>query len=242
MRIGHASIDERGKIAGGAPGDQTKREVCIRNYYLKNWRVVLRPDSKALGDRMAQVCETACNNDNIGYSQADRNSLYKLLQINGFNMATVGKCNTDCSAFMTACAIAAGVHKLKYTGNAPTTRTMQSAFLKTGQFIALTDAKYLLAPDYLQRGDILINPGHHTVMILDDGAKIERDKPRNIKRGHVGADVKRLQAALNENGYNLEVDGIFGIATDAALRDYQSKNKLIIDGICGAATRGALHI
>ena len=31
IKIGHASIDENGKITGGKAGDQTGKEVCIRN-------------------------------------------------------------------------------------------------------------------------------------------------------------------------------------------------------------------
>ena len=33
VKIGHASIDERGKARGGAAGDQTGREVYTRNWY-----------------------------------------------------------------------------------------------------------------------------------------------------------------------------------------------------------------
>ena len=35
VKIGHASIDERGKISGGKAGDQTGKEVCIRDWYNK---------------------------------------------------------------------------------------------------------------------------------------------------------------------------------------------------------------
>ena len=41
--IGHASVDENGKAAHGKGGDQTKKEVCTRNWYKKSWDVVLRP-------------------------------------------------------------------------------------------------------------------------------------------------------------------------------------------------------
>ena len=32
VKIGHASIDENGKAAGGKAGDQTGREVCVRDW------------------------------------------------------------------------------------------------------------------------------------------------------------------------------------------------------------------
>ena len=45
-----------------------------------------------------------------------------------------------------------------------------------------------------------------------------------IKKGINGADVKTLQQALNKVGnYGLREDGIFGLKTEVALKDYQKK-------------------
>ncbi len=41
-RLAQASIDERGDIKGGKPGDQTGQEINIRSYYSYPWNVVLR--------------------------------------------------------------------------------------------------------------------------------------------------------------------------------------------------------
>ena len=41
-RIVQASINERGGVTGGAPGDQTGREICERAYYNYPWDCVLR--------------------------------------------------------------------------------------------------------------------------------------------------------------------------------------------------------
>ncbi len=62
----------------------------------------------------------------------------------------------------------------------------------------------------------------------------------NIKRGSRGNGVKWVQWELNQSGYNLSVDGIAGSKTDSAIRDFQSKNKLVVDGICGKNTRAKL--
>ena len=41
-QIVHASINENGTTTGGKTGDQTRKEICIRSYYNKNWDCVLR--------------------------------------------------------------------------------------------------------------------------------------------------------------------------------------------------------
>lgn len=41
-QIVHASINEKGTTTGGASGDQTGKEICIRSYYNKPWNCILR--------------------------------------------------------------------------------------------------------------------------------------------------------------------------------------------------------
>ena len=63
---------------------------------------------------------------------------------------------------------------------------------------------------------------------------------KSVGYGSSGADVSALQQKLNEKGYGLEVDGIFGDLTRAAVVDYQTKNALQVDGIVGEETWGSL--
>ena len=51
---------------------------------------------------------------------------------------------------------------------------------------------------------------------------------------------KEIQEQLNKHGYNLNVDGIVGPKTTAAIKDFQTKNGLQVDGIVGTNTWGAL--
>lgn len=48
--------------------------------------------------------------------------------------------------------------------------------------------------------------------------------------------IKSIQTLLNLNGYNLVVDGLVGNATINAIKDFQSKNGLAVDGIAGVET------
>lgn len=57
-----------------------------------------------------------------------------------------------------------------------------------------------------------------------------------------GDDVRALQKALADAGITAVVDGIFGPATESAVRDWQRRQHLQVDGIVGPATRASLGI
>lgn len=57
-----------------------------------------------------------------------------------------------------------------------------------------------------------------------------------IAHGATGAQVDLLQNALVLNGHDLKIDGSFGDKTLAAVKEYQTANKITADGHVGAAT------
>lgn len=258
VKIGHASIDENGKASGGTAGDQTGKEVVTRDWYTKDWNVLLRPTSSTLAEKSAQACEAACANPNIGYDQGGRNTLYAKAKAVGFDLSAVGACECDCSSLMHVCAIAGGAH-LEYGSNGYTTRTMVSAFVKSGDYEKLTDSKYLTADKYLKRGDILVKEGSHTVMVLEDGSAVATVETPTVsiplednatiyysvrlpllQKGMKRDEVKAMQNLLWAKGYDLPRTGSFEEVTALALLQFQKDMGLYVDGKCGADTWTAL--
>lgn len=61
-----------------------------------------------------------------------------------------------------------------------------------------------------------------------------------LRRGAHGEAVRALQEALAGHGYALQADGVFGPATERAVRDFQAGRGLAVDGVAGSATMAAL--
>jgi peptidoglycan hydrolase-like protein with peptidoglycan-binding domain len=54
--------------------------------------------------------------------------------------------------------------------------------------------------------------------------------------------VRSLQYLLNAHGACLAVDGVFGVKTNAALRNYQASHGLVVDGIVGPRSWSSLLV
>ena len=258
VKIGHASIDENGKATGGSAGDQTGKELCTRDWYTKGWNVLLRPKSATVAELSARACEAACANENIGYDQGGRNTLYAKAKAAGYDIGKIDTgCECDCSSLMHVCAIAGGAN-LSYDSNGYTTRTMVSAYVASGDYQKLTDSKYLTSDKYLKRGDILVKEGSHTVMVLENGSAVE-DISQTVtlpledgatvyysvrlpllQKGMKRDSVKQMQNLLFARGYDLPRTGIFEEVTALALLQFQKDMALEADAKCGPETWGAL--
>ena len=245
VKIGHATYDENGKANSGAAGDQTKKEVCTRNWYNKPWTSVIRPKDSSVAEKIAKAMEQACANDNIGYDQYQRTTLYALAKEAGWDLSKITeKCECDCSSLVAVCVNAAGITVSKdiYTGN------QKSALSATGAFEVLTDSKYIGSSTYLKRGDILLGSGH-TVIVLSDGSGAATSTTQSevactvsvkqLSKGSKGKTVKALQHLLIDYGYSCGscgADSSFGPATQKAVIAYQKANGLEADGVVGPKT------
>lgn len=109
-----------------------------------------------------------------------------------------------------------------------------------------SNGRWGMVPGYTFRGCI-INPSIGAVTKAEPKPATSPkaytgDLPSNtLKKGSEGKQVKLLQQFLNwDGGCNLVVDGIFGPATDKAVRNFQKRNGLDADGIVGPLTRNKM--
>ena len=63
-----------------------------------------------------------------------------------------------------------------------------------------------------------------------------------VQNGSQGHPIRTLQFLLRAHGHNLNVDGMFGPATEAAVKAFQTGKGMAADGIMSAQTWSALII
>ena len=171
VKIGSA----RSSYGNTAPGDQNGgREVSTENWYLhsKGW-VLLRAIDPEVRERIAVAMERACDNNDIGYSQPTRLTLFENVKPYGFDPALTTKpVNTDCSALVRVCVHYAGITVDNFI-----TSNEASKLMATGAFEQFTDDAHCKSSDRLLRGDILVTKTKgHTVVVLSDGANAAEER------------------------------------------------------------------
>ena len=226
--IGSARIDEHGKATGGKAGDQKQKaspdykgEVSMQNFYVssKGW-YILRAKNPDIASKTALAMTIACNNPNIGYNQARRLDIIKA----GTHATQPTSC--DCSSLVRQCVREAGVEVGNFT-----TANEASVLTATGHF----DKYVYTKGSDLYLGDILVTKTKGHTVIVTSGATRNPNAVAvpTVKMGTKGDNAKLLQHNLNQCGYNLVEDGIFGKLSTAALIRWQHANGLCPDGIYG---------
>lgn len=241
----------RSSYGNTTPGDQNGgREVSTENWYLhsKGW-VVLRAKNPEARERIAVAMERACANDDIGYDQSTRLTLFNNVKDFGFDPAkTTKKVNTDCSALVRVCVHYAGIEVENFI-----TSNEVSKLMATGEFDKFSDDEHCKSSDHLLRGDILdTRTKGHTVVVLSNGAKAHEEVvhisyklgDRILKNGMTGDDVKELQTCLIGLDYDCGAwgaDGEFGDSTQQAVEQFQHAHGCAVDGEVGPETLAALN-
>jgi Putative peptidoglycan binding domain/D-alanyl-D-alanine carboxypeptidase len=90
---------------------------------------------------------------------------------------------------------------------------------------------------HFEAGDALIRKWHADG---EFGGSRGPQPERLLMTGDRGPDVVELQTRLNADGASLDADGVFGIATRAAVIAFQGSHGLRADGVVGRETRAAL--
>jgi hypothetical protein len=163
IKIGHASIDENGKIVNGKVGDQTTKEICIREWYDKHWNVYIECTDENIADKAATYMEQICSDNNYGYDQNQRLTGYNSI-LNNDGKVKGGKGEFDCSSLVSSCYKFAGID----VSTSNTTRSIKEAFKSKG-FKIYTDKDYLISDKYARRGGMYLSEGHHVLMALENG-------------------------------------------------------------------------
>ena len=156
----HATKNEVGLISGGEYGDQTGLEVVKQEFFEYEWEYIFRPVDKVMADRLAAKAEIIAANENIGYGQAERYTMYLEAKKLGWDFAAIEEpCATDCSQMIATLCISEGlnVSPYMYTGNE------KGALSACGAF---TMIKYTPGKTELKKADILLTTKRgHTAII-----------------------------------------------------------------------------
>ncbi len=70
---------------------------------------------------------------------------------------------------------------------------------------------------------------------------LQKSTNQYLKLGSSGSAVTQMQTSLKALGYTVTINGRFDNATDTAVRAFQKRNRLYVDGIAGPDTLTALY-
>ena len=214
--IVHSSISENGTNGwdGKAKaGDQTGKEVCTRKWYSKPWDCVLRYPDITVSAQARDIAIKLANSNLVGYDQSQRNTLYKELEKNNWDVdkyiASGVKTESDCSSFVYAvyCCV---LPSLRGESNAPRTATMKQ-FLTSKGFQCYTSSDYTASTSKLVKGDLLNKAGSHVVMYAGNDVNVDTvqvsktvtEVVQEVIKGLWGNGEERKQR-LTAAGYNYE--------------------------------------
>ncbi|MBE7076545.1 MAG: hypothetical protein E7374_01490 [Clostridiales bacterium] len=114
-----------------------------------------------------------------------------------------------------------------------------STLIEAGFMTNFEEAKLMLNPNYISQ---VAEATCRGVCEFFNVPYVERNVSNypTIRQGSRGNFVTILQYLLNQFGFNLNVDGVFGANTARAVRSFQANNNLTQDGIVGRNTWNAI--
>jgi len=221
MKIVQASITENnddGWNKKAKAGDQTGREVFIRNWYPYEWDGIIHCTDTEIAKKAVDVAVKLANSNLVGYDQSERNTLYKALKSNGWDVDKYiksGKCTeTDCSAFVYACYCCV-VPSLRSDSNAPIVPQLKSKFTKLDIFKWYTAKRFRNTDTDLRAGDILVNTDAHAIMAIETGSSYKGSQSSK-KTTSVRKTVKASKSASK---FDKAIAGTYKTTDALNLRD-----------------------
>lgn len=238
--LAQASIDERGEIAGGAPGDQTGWETNVRPYYDYPWDCYLRYTGGQTQSVGWQTSEDPYNPN--GYDEAYVCRVQEALNAKGYNLVVDGILGPKTFAAVKEYQVKNGLVMDGIPG--PNTMGALAPIPKPEELRRrYTDITGIQGALHCEADNVNgpITSGHLQA-VKDTSEAFWADLgPEGIKCAQmaVGAEddgvwgpisrachdttVGNLQRALNNLGYTLDVDEVYGPKTDWAAWDALSK-------------------
>lgn len=87
--------------------------------------------------------------------------------------------------------------------------------------------------------------GFRIDLVLANGQPAPSPRPPQnhplVRKGDKGETVHHLQSALRGLGYKIAADGDFGLKTERAVKDFQARHHLSVDGVVGPKSWAAIH-
>lgn len=215
-----ASINEKGGITGGTPGDQTGKEILIRAYRNYPWTHVLR---------FAEDAETEPWKA-TGTATSTKDGTKILVSAGGNSVGTLNKGNrfeidgTKSGNYVRVKVANIGIgyiHKdyVVYDGVSGSTPAAAAS---------------VKSDDWIKRLQVAIGANQDGIAGPETLGKCPL-----VKNGSSGSVTRLLQEKLIALGYscgNAGADGICGSGTVAAIKAYQKAKGLTVDGIAGKNT------
>jgi murein L,D-transpeptidase YcbB/YkuD len=126
----------------------------------------------------------------------------------------------------------------------PTTEITPPEFMETDGAILSTPSSNKLSEQNLVKefSKQLPSPPSGSPSVIADNLIVAQRQnyssqtPPTIRFGSSGITVRVLQRLLIANGYGLRVDGAFGPLTEAAVKAFQHRRNILVDGIVGQIT------
>ena len=194
LRVSTCNHNEIGRPVGGINGDQTGYEYNIKKLYDGGWDFCLRYEGENAEKARDLASKLACVlavNDLCGYDTSNREGLINALVKADYDPNAIKRCEATCSSSTNAVWITVGhylgIKKLENMNPRTMTGWMLKRYQRHG-FKVYYGKEYLDGTKNLP-GDVLVNSGIHTVIVVDR---------KDVKKAKKGKITKELLLEIAE--------------------------------------------